>query len=305
MERTILKGATGLNNKVSAERLSYDQRTGITELAAAVNVDIDDSYAISRRLGITQLSDKVYHSLFCDGGDCFIVEDRTDDAAIMKVATDYSLTGVRSSLTKGARISFWQVGDKTFYSSLYQNGVIESGVSSPWPTQDHVGVDTTRNFSAAPPGKHIAVFLGRMWIVVGSVIWVSEPYAFGKFDVSRRFFQFGDNVVMIKPVENGVWVSTSREIGFIGRAETFEAMSYVKKASFPAHEYSANIALIDLSSTNLQIPGLSAIWSSDQGICIGTENGQLVIPTERDLIYSTGSSGATVVKDKVLINTVY
>lgn len=307
-ESIILKGALGINNKIDPLRHQYNSDTGVGFLAEAVNCDIDDSGMISRRSGQVELSAVTSHSVFCDKGDCFVMQDRTveNDAALYKVGTDLSLTGVRSGMTKAARTSFCQVGAKTYYSNGYQNGVIEDGISSPWPVvTTHVGAVTVRAFYDAPIGNHLAFFQQAMWIAEDNVIWVSEPNAFGKFDFSRKYFQFGSNVILIKPVSGGVWVSDESKIGFIASSNKFEDMRWDKKSSFPAHEWSENIELVDLSKTELQIPGLSAVWSNDQGICVGTADGELIITTKEKLVYPTGASGATVVNGYNIINTVY
>jgi len=302
----LFSGATGLNNILDPVRLPYNPSSGISDLSEAVNVFIDDTGRVSRRSGQTLLSAIVSHSLFCDKGDCFVVQDREADAALYQVATDYTLTGIRSGLTKGARVSFAQVGDKTYYSNGYQNGVIENGISSAWPVAPaHVGATTVRSFYPAPIGSHIAFFQSCMWIAKDNVIWVSEPNAFGKFDFARKYFQFGTKVMMIKPVANGVWVSDEEATGFIEAGERFASMRYIKKSSFPAHEWSENIELVDLRDTEYQIPGLSAVWSSDAGLCIGTSEGQLIIPTEKKLIYPTGARGTTLVDGHNVINSIY
>jgi hypothetical protein len=301
----LLSGSTGLNNIVDPVRLQYDPKTGVAELAEAVNVDIDDTGRISRRPGQSLLDAGVYHSAFCDKADCFVVEDRATDAAIFKVATDFSLSGVRSGLTKAARISFCQVGGKTFYVNGYENGVIENGISAAWPTNTHVGPDTSRSYSPAPVGTKLAHFQGSMWVAQDNVIWVSEPYAYGKFDMARRFFQFGSNVTMMKPVAGGVWVSDEEKTGFIAAGDKFDDMRFIQRSPVPAHEWSENIELVDLSQTVFQVPGLSAVWSSNKGLCIGTEDGQLVVATEKKLVYPAGSQGATLVSGTRAINTVY
>lgn len=301
----VLNGCSGWNNIVDPVRLKYDPKTGISELAEAVNVDIDDTGRVSRRFGQTIISALNYHSAYCDKGDCFVVEDRTSDAAIYKVSTTYALAGVRSALTKGARIAFKQVGVKTYYTSAYQNGVIEGGVSYGWPDHTyHVGATTVRVFFPAPLGTHLEVFQSCMWIAEGKVIWVSEPHAFGKYDKTRRFFQFASNVRMMKAVAGGVWVSDNGKTGFIAAGNKFEDMRYDQKSPFPAHEWSEAIDLVDLSQTELQIPGMSAVWSSDAGLNIGTADGQLIVVTEKKLIYSTGTTGATVVDKHNVINVV-
>ena len=305
-ESIILKGALGINNKIDPLRHQYNLDTGVGFLAEAINCDIDDSGMVSRRSGQVELSAISSQSVFCDKGDCFVAQDRSSDAALYQVGTDLSLTGIRSGMTKGARVSFCQIGDKTYYQNGYQSGVINSGVSTSWPVNtDHVGANTVRKFYEAPVGTHIAFFHSCMWVIDGKVVWVSEPNAFGKFDFSRRYFQFASDVTMIKPVANGVWVSDSEKTGFIESAGSFADMKFVKKSSFPAHEWSENIELVDLSQTDLQISGLSAVWSSDAGLCIGSSEGKLIVTTERKLIYPTGGTGATVVDGHNVINSIY
>lgn len=305
-ESIILKGALGLNNKIDPLRHKYNPDTGVGFLAEAINCDIDDSGMISRRSGQELVSAISSHSVFCDKGDCFIMQDRESDAALYQVGTDFSLSGIRSGMTKGARVSFCQVGDKTYYSNYYQNGVIEDGVSSSWPPLvDHVGANSVRAFYPAPIGGHIAYFQNRWWIARDNEIFISEPNASGKFDFSRRYLQFGSNVAMIKPVAGGVWISDLAKTGFIAAGDRFKDMKYIKKASFPAHEWSDNIELVDLSNTMFEIPGLSAVWSCDAGLCIGSSDGNLTRVTEEKLIYPTGATGATIVDNRNVINSVY
>ena len=82
-------------------------------------------------------------------------------------------------------------------------------------------------------------------------------------------------------------------------------MEYDKKSPFPAHEWSVNINLVDLAQTMFKVPGLSAVWSSDEGLCIGSSDGQLTVATKNNLIYPTGSSGSTVVDKHNVINSIY
>jgi len=300
----------GVNNKVDPSRIkNVAQRDGsiIVELAEAINCDIDDTGRISRRYGQVRISADAFDDAFCDKGDCFVVKNRASDSAIYQLSADMTtLTGVRSSLAKGARVSFCQVGAKTYYMNGYQSGVIENGVSSAWPGYTHYGAETTREFYPVPTGTHIAHFDGHMLIVVGNVVWITERYEYGKVRKAKNFWQMGTDITMTKPVAGGIWLSDQEKTGFVQAGEGHIARSgFLKKSSFPAHEWSENIELVDLSQSAFEIPGLSAVWSSDEGMCIGTESGQLIVATKEKLVYPTGGSGATVVDGHVVINSVY
>jgi len=304
-ESIILKGALGNNNKIDPLRHSYNTETGVGFLSVADNCDIDDSNMISRRLGRVLISSKDSHSLFCVGGDGFVVQNRGGDAALYKIGPNKLPVGVRSGLTEFANMSYFQVGLKTFYANGFQNGVVTNGVSAPWPIDEYKGPDSLKDFSAAPVGTHIAYFGGMAWIAVGSTIYCSIPYKLGLFRMAKYFFNFATDIRMIRPVAGGVWISDSKNIGFIAVAETWDGYKYFKRSDCPAHEWSDNNRLVDLSKAKVAIPGLSAVWSSDEGLCAGTADGQLINLTDDRLVYSAGSSGATVIDKFNVINTVY
>lgn len=305
-EAIILKGALGINNRLDPIRHQYNPDTGVGFLSEAVNCDIDDSGMISRRLGQEEISSNSFITAFCDKGDCFVVQNRDTDSAIMQVGTDFSLTGVRSGLTLGAKMAFCQVGKKTYYSNGFQNGVIENGISDFWPSEEHFGAETERKFYSAPLGTHLTYFDGRMLVAKDNVIWISERYEVGKFRMKKNLFQMGTNITMIKAVLGGLWVSDQEKTGFVPiKGGDIAQAPFIKKASASAHEWSECIELIDLSKSSLQVSGLSAVWSSDEGLCVGSEDGQIHIVTENNLIYSSGACGATVADGINIINNVY
>ena len=299
----LISRSLGLNNKVDQYQPDNE-----TDLAAAMNIFISPSGFAERAAGfLTLWPEWPCHSLFCENGiDAFMVQDRAADSAIMRINPDLSLTGIWAGLVKGAKISWFQRGTKTYYTNGHQNGVIENGVRSSWPdTTEHFGAPTSRVFYPAPVGNHIAYFGGCAWVAVGPDIYVSEYQSVGKYRLAGRRFSFGTDVLMVRPVKHGVWVANMKETGFIARAEKFEAMEWIRKSTAPAHEWSDFHELADLSNTKYQVPGLSAIWSSNQGLCIGTPDGRLINTTEKRLNYPTGSSGATVVDNGIVINSVY
>ena len=69
---TIFSGTTGLNTVVDPVRLPYDSNAGVSDLGVAVNIKIDDSGRPGRVDGFVSLESGGFHSLFCDGGDCFV-----------------------------------------------------------------------------------------------------------------------------------------------------------------------------------------------------------------------------------------
>jgi len=303
----IISKCTGINNKIDPKRLNENvQETGSADIAEGVNVNIDDSGQIISRPGQLEIS-SVPSQVWCDKAEGFQVQQRISDAAIFQLNPDASVpaTPVVTGLVKGQRLGFWQAGDKTYWSSLSAHGLIVDGINYDWPGYNHVGAATQKVFYPAPYGNKICIFKGRMWIAIGKEIWVSEYLAFGKFRLAAMVLPFVSDVLMMKPVEGGVWVSDSEKIWFLADEGKFESLKWIKKASFPAHEFSENIELTDYSDTYLQILGLCATWGSNEGKCIGTPDGRLIVPTKNKLYYPTGTQGCTVVDGHNIINSVW
>jgi len=304
----LFSGSRGLNTVLDPERLSQgtEDDPGMVELAVAVNVSIDDRGLVTLRNGDTLAGSGEFHSLFCDGGDCFVVQERTEDAAIMQVAGDLSLSGVRSGLTKNRRMSFAQVNGDTYYSNGIQNGFIRSGISSAWPINTYEGPETNLNFSPAPVGSHIAFKPGGlMLIAVGPVLWINHfPYIFGLYSLARGFVQFASDIRMICPVAGGVFVSDSTATWFLRGTSWFDFVQ-VQVATYPALEWSLAHDRVKLQDMGFDAPGFGRIWASTEGVCVGTDDGTLINLTDGQIKYPSGySSAACLVTDSHILHTV-
>ena len=270
---TIFTASTGLNTV--AEPLKIAE----TDLQVAVNITIDQVGMVERRKGFTLLQLGDYHSLFCDKGDCFVI----NSDSLYQVGADGSLRLIRSGLTPNALMDFIQVGFRTYYVNGYEFGWIEDGVSNIWETGTYVGPTTNVVFSGPMPGQHIAQSSGRVFISTDNVLWWSELFDFGLFNRSESFIQFHTTIRMIKPTAGGMFISTDRNTYFtVG----LNPMTWIlnKVASFPAIEWSAAIEPIEGTDIGLS-PGLCVVWASKEGAILGTPEGQIINLTKDKIIY--------------------
>ena len=299
----IFRGTSGIKDTVDPVRLITSKDTGLTEIAEAINVDIDDSGRISRRDGMTRIAAGVFHSLFCDGGDCFVALDSGGSTSIYKVGTNSALTGVRSGMTLASRIGWCQVGTKTYYGNGTENGYILAAASYPWAAQTYVGPPTTRTFSAPPVGTHFALLSSRLYVVRGNIVTYSEPLGYGLYDMARARLRFASNVKMFKPVAGGIFASDSEKTYFL---EGLNPVEFTRRQvlDVPAHEYSEAIGHIDGSLFGLDNAGMCAVWSCDKGRCVGTATGQVIVATKDKLVYPAGTIGASLIDGNSVINTI-
>lgn len=298
----IFGGTSGVNNIADPVRLRTNGDTGLSEIAEAVNVLIDKTGMPYRRPGQNLIAGGSWHSMFRDGGDCFAVLEIPEYSTIYRLGTDKVLTSVQPGLATGRRYGWQQVSAKTYWSNGVQKGVIVGGVSQDWAAGTYAGPPTTRNFIGPPAGTHLALYASRMFVVNGRFVYKSEPLGYGLYDRARMRLRFPSNVKLFKPVKSGVFASDSKLTYFLeGNPDDFLR---TKILDCPAHEYSEAMGYIEGKEFGLPDAGLCAVWSCDEGLCIGTSTGQLYVITKNKLSYPAGSTGASLIFGDHIVNTV-
>lgn len=289
MKVNLFTAASGLNTVDDPVRVVLDGETAVTDLAEAANISITRTGRPGLRVGHTLHDTSELHSLFCDNGPCFVAKEFTSDSSIMQVANDLTLSGIRSGLTKYARVSFAKApGGEHYYANGHQNGVIIDGISYEWP--DHTSNDfgeQSRVFHNAPVGEHIAIGHGRMWISYEEdgkyILAYSEPFAYGRFDLSRCYFLFPSRVRMIREVVGGMYISDSTTTYFY-RGTDPASMEPNIIANFPALEWSDAIEKVECLDIGLD-PGLGVLWASPEGAILGHPQGFIKNLNKEKIIY--------------------
>lgn len=117
----------GIKNTVPAERLhalpTKDNAT--VDLAAAVNVDIDDSGQLSRRAGQVLHVAGAAHSLWADGDTCLYVADAT----LRRLQPDMS--SVALATVSDNPMAYVEVNARVYWSNGVETGVVD-GLNRAW-----------------------------------------------------------------------------------------------------------------------------------------------------------------------------
>jgi hypothetical protein len=265
----LLSKSTGLNNKVSPSRIVHNVESGIGELSVAVNVDIGNEGQISRRDGITAtgITDNI-HSLFDGKNDSFYVSG----TSLYALNSDYTSTFIVTGLSSSYKMSYCEVLEKTYYGNSRENGVIVDRTRSAWEVGSYVGPTTYKKFASPPIGHLLSLYRGRMYLVKDNVLWYSEPFAYGAFDLARSYIWFEQYINAVMAVEDGLFVSADKVYFLRGNTPTEMAQSTV--SSYPVVGQTGVIVqgeeLLDKS-----IIGKCALWTSQDGIFLGQGNGQV------------------------------
>lgn len=295
----IFRDSNGINTKLDPTRLRFDAESGIVELAAAVNVVIDDSGRIIRRDGTTATArTEAWKNLF--GCGAYALGTKGDALCILKA--DMSYTAIRN-ITEGARMSYARTSDGKqdviFYCNDHEQGLVKNKISYSWPLIMPIGAKTVKELYSAPRGHLLSIYNSRMFIAVNNILYYSEPNTYHAYRLAANYFGFPSRLRMIQAVDEGLWVSDSESIYFLGgeiAPSRQEMPRQIKKADYPAREGSA----VKVPASQIGIEGLTGIvpvFTTDEGICIGAGNGRLINITEKKLPLPSGLTGAGFYKD--------
>jgi len=286
--KRIFWGSTGINNVVDPTRIAFDYRKGITDLAFGVNIDIDDTGRPSRRKGMERQRQGRWTGLFDCGGYAIGILAAT----LYVIERDFSIRGIRN-VTEGSRLRAAIAGGKTYYVTGHEVGIVHHREALAWEAGSYVGPDTRREISGPPIGHQVAFYNGRMYVAAENIIWYSEPFSYGWFDLARNFIPLPDRIRMIAPVADGIYVSDDEGTYFLHGGTPMEfARRQVQTA--PAIE-GTDVRCDGHKLHALQLSGPVQIWTSTDGIIVGANSGQTINITEGRLTYPPARYGSAAV----------
>jgi hypothetical protein len=273
---------TGINNVDDPVRLaSMPVKIGAGGYKAAyplvkcVNLDIDNTYALSSRDGsIIKVSGTDIHSSWSDGEIGFFV----DGVNLYLINSDYSITQLLSGLTNGARMSYFKVNDRIYMTNgvyigyfhyMSMNSLVNPGKTYKVPL---------------PAGQRIAYYKGVLFVAKGKVLYISDALC-DHYDVRTGFRVFTNDITMVRPVDTGIYVADG-ETWFLVEKRAFadEPAEFRKEPVLEADTIPFTDVVMDGEYFGEGEEGDVAIWTSTDGICAGNNKGQVKVLT-RDKYY--------------------
>lgn len=299
--RMIFNSTTGLNNKVDPVRLQNDK--GLTELASAMNVDIDQTGRLSRRLGYSLVTSGKVHSFFDCGTTCLCVDD-----GYLKSFTGAALLSISQVGSSPMGYAKVFMGDKDVVymgngSRALKHNVGSYSVSNWEFTQtqnvnpknserpsEYVGPETSRFFQSVPVPSVVEVYNGRMYAANGENVWVSEPFAYDMFDLARGYLPFKSRVKMIKSVMTGLYVGDEDSIYFLHGSgpKDFTVTEVHRSPVIPGTDTSVDAGIFDLY-------GKAVLMATKEGVCLGGMDGYFKNLSEKKIRMPDASSGSAII----------
>ena len=287
---------SGVNNVDLATRLFPVpiNHEYVYPLSQAVNVEIDNTFGISSRDGYTEvLSGTSIHSMWSDGVTCLFVDGET----LYQMDSIYEKTSIRS-VSLGPRMSYANCNDRIYYTNNHEIGYVKKGADNPL-------VDPEREFkSPLPAGKFIEYFRGCLYVAKNNILYISDPLC-DYYDVRTGYRIFAEDLTMLRAVDEGLYVSDDRVWFIKGKGND----EFERDEAYPVRAISYTDVRVSGKHVDDGLAGDVAMWTSNNGICLGDNSGKVINLTEARYAFTATGQGTGFIRDKSnvkhYINTLY
>ena len=212
-----------------------------------------------------------------------------------------------------------EVSDKILYVSS-QNGevpfraaIVPNAQTSYLLTEQARGVPLTTQFAEPPPpGTMVRYYNGHMCVVVGDVVYYSDPYGLELFRREGNFLRFPGQIAVFECVNKGIFVATTDLAG--DDPETAGGSWYLSGArmdkldSTQIFDYGAipgtgvktqagyfNTEFSDEGGA-IEAATPAVVWASRHGVCVGFDGGQARNLTEAMYSFPVAQHGVGLVR---------
>lgn len=118
-----------------------------------------------------------------------------------------------------------------------------------------------------PAGDTVAFFNGRLLSASGRVVSYSDTYNFGLYNPAKNWIMLPDEIRVVAPCENGVFIGTTSAVYWYAGADIAQA------------EVFERIRASSVRGTVFSHPNGKAVgWMSSDGMLIGTPDGAIASP---------------------------
>jgi len=276
---------SGMNNVDPSFRLpaSRDNNWRLSsDMATIENLDIDNAMVLSTRLGSTlKISGSNIHSMWSDGDlDCLLVEH----SILKRLTPQYSLITISEVGTN--RMSYCKWNSRVYLTNEKIIGYVTDNTLTAIPSP-------TKNYKLPlPAGKFIAYYRAHLYVAKGKVLYISDALC-DHYDIRTGFKIFSEDITMIQPVENGIYVGAGG-IYFL-KGDEPDAMNKDKVFDADAIPYTNRSLTGEVVGDGVQ--GQCALWTSSDGVCFGDGGGNVKNLTRARYSMSDYGIGGSVVRN--------
>jgi hypothetical protein len=268
----LFRGIDNVNDTTKIVSRHFIKRLSVAEvrLLQGENVDVHSDFHLSRCGGYTLSLAGSFSSVWSNDKICLAY----NNGQLIQIHPDLSTTALMA--VGEGEMSYETVSDGLYDIVYFTNGVIigklRNGVASILPA-------TTNQFkSVLPAGNIIRFFQGSLYVVKGSVMFISDVLNKEIYDVRWGFKIFESEITMLESVRDGFFISDKDNVYFMERkgstAEVVAQPLYNLKKIYTKGAVKGTAQRV----TNVTVPSekkvdFGVLWVSGNTLCLGGDGG--------------------------------
>ena len=132
----------------------------------------------------------------------------------------------------------------------------------------------TQFLARMTPGHIVRYWRGRLLVASGKVLKFSEPMRYGLFDPRTGFVQFARKILMVRPVESGVYVGTADGVVFLRGDKPGDFVVADTGGKPPIEGCDAMVDAAEFGDVGVKGKRV-ALWLAGNGFVVGSTDGSI------------------------------
>jgi hypothetical protein len=302
-KQILYNQCAGINNKVDPTDLRIGE---LCDLSTGEDILIDKFGKIVSARGNSLVASGNYHSGFDLENNSFLAAlDYATGSALYICIPDTSgaitLTGIRSGMTRGARISYRWVDGRVYYMNGFEKGIINDNNRSVDWTVSEWPRETEDVYLPTPTGKFFDIISGCFVIASGNEIIWTEAGMWGIVNENTSWERLESEIRMVYSVGTGMYISDSKAVYWCAGMNPNE-WTFRKVLDYPAIPYKRHSKLVNPILYGFQTSAPSALFGTVYGPVIGLPDGSVFnLVDKRVTMPKDYSRGGLMVVDETMI----
>lgn len=152
----------------------------------------------------------------------------------------------------------------------------------------------TMELTRPPAGSKIVYYRGRIYILVGNILYWTEPLRFGQVNMAKNYLVLPANCTMLAAVQEGLYVACDKTYFLSGRdPDQFQILlvaDYGAPNTFPVSTSGTNMGL--------ESEDVVAVWMSQNGLVMGNGLGQVSNLTQKRIAMAKYATAALAYREE-------
>jgi hypothetical protein len=187
-------------------------------------------------------------------------------------------------------MSYAPFNDRIYYTNEYEIGYVKNNTST-------LLTDPVLEFKMPlPAGQLIEYYRGCLYVAKDDVLYISDPLC-DYFDIRKGYKRFASKITLLRAVDEGMYVGDDKIWWVNGKSgDDFERTETYSVRAIPLTDVRTNG-----QNVGDGLKGNVAIWTGENGICLGGNDGNVINLTESRYTFTAHGKGSGFIRENASI----